>query len=259
MLHCLRLALTVSTIILSNLPAVAQTVEKGPIRTVLALGRVSSVVDAPMSFKLSRVSIPGGTSAVYRGAHSLVYVVSGVVTIAVANDLRSVRPKQGAYLPAATDVTIHASEDAAAELLQFELLRSADVSKSAMNAPASVTELQLTMKIPADLLKPGPYEFSMTTVTLPAGASRPRPHTRSGAALYYLLADGTITTWPSANIDTLSGESRASPGELVIFKKSRTASFTVGHRKLTCPSCYCRPVLAKRVLPRLFSSSKTDA
>src|SRR5207342_866898 len=125
-LHCLRLVLTVSTIILSNLPAVAQTVEKGPVRTVLALGRVSSVVDAPMSFKLSRVSIPGGTSAVYRGAHSLVYVVSGVVTIAVANDVRSVRPKQGAYLPAATDVTIHASEDAAAELLQFELLRSAD-------------------------------------------------------------------------------------------------------------------------------------
>jgi hypothetical protein len=52
-----------------------------------------------------------------------------------------VRPKQGAYLPAATDVTIHVGEDAAAELLQFELLRSADVSKSAMNAPASVTEL----------------------------------------------------------------------------------------------------------------------
>jgi hypothetical protein len=204
----LRLALTVSTIILSNLPAVAQTVEKGPVRTVLALGRVSSVVDAPMSFKLSRVSIPGGTSAVYRGAHSLVYVVSGVVTIAVANDLRSVRPKQGAYLPAATDVTIHASEDAAAELLQFELLRSADVSKSAMNAPASVTELH-QMKIPADALKPGPYEFSMTTVILPAGASRPRPHTRSGAALYYVLADGTITTWPSANIDALSGESRS--------------------------------------------------
>ena len=208
MLHCLRLALTVSTIILSNLPAVAQTVEKGPVRTVLALGRVSSVVDAPMSFKLSRVSIPGGTSAVYRGAHSLVFVVSGVVTIAVANDLRSVRPKQGAYLPPATDVTIHASEDAAAELLQFELLRSADVSKSAMNAPASVTELH-QMKIPADALKPGPYEFSMTTVILPAGASRPRPHTRSGAALYYVLADGTITTWPSANIDTLSGESRS--------------------------------------------------
>jgi hypothetical protein len=211
-LHCLRvrirLAVTVATIILSNLPAVAQTVEKGPVRTVLALGRVSSVVDAPMSFKLSRVSIPGGTSAVYRGAHSLVYVVSGVVTIAVANDLRSARPKEGAYLPAATDVTIHASEDAAAELLQFELLRSADASKSALNAPASVTELH-QMKIPADALKPGPYEFSMTTVILPAGASRPRPHTRSGAALYYVLADGTITTWPSANIDTLSGESRS--------------------------------------------------
>jgi hypothetical protein len=204
----IRLTLTVSAIFLSSLSAVGQSVEKGPVRTVLALGRVSSVVDTPMSFKLSRVSIPGGTSAVYRGAHSLVYVVSGAVTITVANDLRSVGPKQGAYLPTATDVTIHASEGAAAELLQYQLLRSADASKPAMNPPASATELH-QMKIPADSLKPGPHEFSMTTVMIPAGASRPRPHTRSGAALYYVLADGTITIWPSANIDTLSGESRS--------------------------------------------------
>ncbi len=197
-----------STIFLSSPPAVAQTVEKGPVRTVLALGRVPSVVDAPMSFKLSRVSIPGGTSAVYRGAHSLVYVVSGVITITVANDRRSLRPKEGTYLSAATNVTIHSSEGAAAELLQYQLLRSTDVPIPAINGPASVTELH-QMKIPADSLKPGPYEFSMTTVTLPAGASRPRPHTRSGAALYYVLADGTITIWPSANIDTLSGESRS--------------------------------------------------
>ena len=57
-------------------------------------------------------------------------------------------------------------------------------------------------------------EFSMTRVTLPAGASRPRPHTRSGAALYYVLSEGTITLWPSATVDALTGESRSEPRQV---------------------------------------------
>jgi hypothetical protein len=57
-------------------------------------------------------------------------------------------------------------------------------------------------------LKSGPFEFSMTRVTLPAGASRPRPHTRSGAALYYVLTEGSVTIWPEATVEMLKGESR---------------------------------------------------
>jgi hypothetical protein len=64
------------------------------------------------------------------------------------------------------------------------------------------------MAIPSNTLKPGPYEFSLTRVTLSAGASGPRPHTRSGAALYYVLAEGTITIWQAATVDALSGDSR---------------------------------------------------
>jgi hypothetical protein len=48
----------------------------------------------------------------------------------------------------------------------------------------------------------------MTRVTLPAGATRPRPHSRSGAALYYVLSEGSITVWPEATLETLKGESR---------------------------------------------------
>jgi quercetin dioxygenase-like cupin family protein len=196
-----------ASILWCSVPASAQT-EKGPVRTVLALGRVlSSASDTPMSFKLLRVSIPAGASTIYRGADSLIYVMSGVVAVTIANDRRSVRSEEGAYIPPGIEVTVQAGADSGAELLQYQLLRSADMSKSAMNAPASVTELH-QMNIPADSVKSGPHEFSLTRVTLPAGASRPRPHTRSGAALYYVLADGTITIWPSATVDALSGESR---------------------------------------------------
>jgi len=210
LMKSIRFAAVATTILLCSLSAAAQTTEKGPVRTVLALGRVSSMVDAPMFFKLSRVSIPLGASAIYRGDHSLVYVISGAVTVTIANDRRSLRPDEAAHLPPGVDVAVLASADATAELLQFQLVRSADLPKTAMNAPASVTELH-QMKIPASALKPGPYEFSMTSVTLPAGAPPPRPHTRSGAALYYVLAEGTITIWPLATVDALSGESRTEP------------------------------------------------
>jgi hypothetical protein len=188
-------------------PVAAQTAVKGPVRTVLALGRVPSMLDAPMYFKLSRVSIPAGATAVYRGNHAMIYVLSGTPTVTVANDRRSLQQDEGTYLAPAIDVAVQAGANSGAELLQYQLVRAADLTTPAMNAPTSIKELH-QMKIPADAVKAGPYEFSLTRVTLPAGASRPRPHTRSGAALYYVLADGAITMWPSATVDALAGESR---------------------------------------------------
>src|SRR2546423_1832298 len=84
-------------------------------------------------------------------------------------------------------VAIQLGTEARAEFLQYQLVHSTESPKQAMNAPASISELH-EMKLPAAALKPGPYEFSMTRVTLPAGGATPRPHTRSGAALYYVLA-----------------------------------------------------------------------
>jgi quercetin dioxygenase-like cupin family protein len=201
------LAALISSVALS---AAAQPADKGPVRAVLALGRLPSVVDAPMSIKLSRVSLPAGANATYRGSYSMIYVIAGAVTVTLASDRRLVRPEEGAYLPPGNDVLIQSTADAPAELIQYELVRSADYAKSGISAPASVKDLH-QMKIPADALKPGPHEFSMTRVTLPAGAARPRPHTRSGAALYYVLGEGTVTIWPSATVDALSGESRTEP------------------------------------------------
>jgi len=52
------LAAAVASDLTLSSPLVAQTIEKGPVRTVLALGRVASMIETPMYFKLSRVTIP---------------------------------------------------------------------------------------------------------------------------------------------------------------------------------------------------------
>ena len=190
--------------------AIAQTSDRGPVRAVLALGRVPSMIDTPMSIRLSRVLMPPGAAATYSSAHRMVYVLSGVITVTIVNDQRVVRSDEGAYLPPAADAVIKAGVDAPVELIQYELVRTMDAQTPGINSQVSVKELH-QMKIPVDALKAGPHEFSMIRVTIPAGAARPRPHTRSGVALYYVLAEGTISIWPNATVDALSGESRTEP------------------------------------------------
>jgi len=163
-----------------------------------------------MHFKLSRVSVPAGATVMYHGDHGMIYLLSGALAVTTGSDTRTLRSTEGAYLPSGIGVTLQAGANAAAEILQYQLLPAANMTKQAMSTPASVTELH-RMSIPANSLKPGPYEFSMTRVELPAEAKGPRPHTRSTAALYYVLADGLMTIWPSATIDGLKGESRTEP------------------------------------------------
>jgi len=165
------------------------------------------MLDALMHFKLSRVSIPAGATVTYLGDQSTIYLVSGTLTLATGNDKRALQPAEGAFLPSGVEVQLQAHANGAPEMLQYQLLPAINLDKQAMSAPASVTELH-RMRIPASSLKPGPYEFSTIRVTLPAGGSRPRPHTRSGAALYYVLSPGTITIWPNATVDSLTGDNR---------------------------------------------------
>lgn len=98
----------------------------------------------------------------------MIYVLSGTPAVTVANDRRSLQQGEGIHLPPGINVSIQAEAGATAELVQYQLGRSADLAKSVMRAPASVTDLH-QMNIPANALKPGPYEFSMIRVTLPAG------------------------------------------------------------------------------------------
>jgi mannose-6-phosphate isomerase-like protein (cupin superfamily) len=190
--------------------AFAQSAGGGPVRTVLALGRVSTMVAAPMYLKLQRVAIPPGATALYRGDQSTLYVLSGAAAVTNASDKRTLGEGEGVHVAADADVQVQSNGSVPLVMLQYQLSPAANLGNAAWDSRASATELQ-RMAIPAASLRAGPYEFSMTRVTSPAGAPRPRPHTRSGAALYYVLAEGTITIWPSATTEALSGESRTEP------------------------------------------------
>ena len=186
----------------------AQTDGGRPIRNVLALGRVASMVEKPVTLELSRISIPADSSANYLGDHSAIYILSGALVVTSGTQKQSLQQGDGAYIPSNTKTTLQTGANASAEILQYKL--TATTNNSTLGAPAIANELG-RMTIPSNTLKPGPYEFSLTRVTLAAGAAGPKPHTRSGAALYYVLAEGTITMWPAATMDALSGESRTEP------------------------------------------------
>src|SRR3954462_3423239 len=107
-----RLGLAAAITIAFACVAAAQTAGKAPLRTVLALGRLSSIIDAPMSFKLSRVSIRVGEVAIYRGESSMIYVLSGTPAVTVANDRRSLQQGEGIHLPPGVNVSIEAEAGA---------------------------------------------------------------------------------------------------------------------------------------------------
>jgi quercetin dioxygenase-like cupin family protein len=187
-------------------PVLAQGTVAQTVRTVLAVGRVTSVVDAPMHFKLLRVTLQAGTSTTYRGSHGTIFVHSGALALAIGDDKRTLQEGDGVYIAAGANVTLQATGAAPAAFLHFLLLPAADLDKPAWALPATVNEIH-RMAIPAAALKPGPYEFSLVRLTRGPGQA-PGPHMRSGAALYYILADGLVTIWPSRPDGTITGESK---------------------------------------------------
>ena len=52
-----------------------------PVRTVLALASLPSVVEAPIFFKLSKIELEAGNTTNYAGPIGFVYVVSGSLTV----------------------------------------------------------------------------------------------------------------------------------------------------------------------------------
>ena len=193
-------------VLLAASAALAQGTVVQTVRTVLAVGRVTSVVDAPMHFKLLRVTLQAGTSATYRGSHGTIFAYSGALAVATGDDKRTLQEGEGVYIAAGTNVTLQATGAAPAVFLHFLLLPAVDLDKPAEAPPAAVTEIH-RMAIPAAALKPGPYEFSLIRLTR-GPRQAPGPHMRSGAALYYILADGLVTIWPSRPDGTITGESR---------------------------------------------------
>ena len=202
----LRVRVTVFLIpLLLAVSAVAQNPPTGggrPVRVVIASSRLPSVVDAPLYFKLLRVSVPAGQTGGYTGGSSMLYVASGVVDLTVDGERRNVKEGAAAFVPAGRPAALAAGAGAAS-VLQFVLLPAADLDRSGHSGGAVATELYRTPRaIPA--LKPGPHEFTMTRVSVERGSPRPPMHYRAGAAFYYVLAG----TW-ALHEDGGKQESRA--------------------------------------------------
>lgn len=183
-------------------PAPSEPPRPTPVRSVLALAALPSVVDAPLHMKLLRVSVPAGQSTSYLGANGFIFGLSGTVTAATGDGSATLRTGEAVFVGAGKRATLRAGGGEPAVFLHFLLLPARDLDGAVEGAPATVTELFRTTE-PIPGLKPGPYEFTLTRVTFPLRMPSNPPHYRSGAALYYILS-GT-------GLNTLEGRTETRP------------------------------------------------
>lgn len=163
------------------------------VRNVLGNAGLPSVVDVPLHYKLLRVSIPAGHSTSSSGANGFLFQTSGMLAVTTSGDSRTLRNGDAMFVGRGESATLKALGPDPAVFLHFLLLPAADLEKVVEGTPAAVSELyRTTAPIPG--LKSGPYEFTLTRVTLPPRMPFNQPHYRSGGALYYVVSGkGTIT------------------------------------------------------------------
>ncbi len=207
---CLALALVAALVARE---AAAQPRSASPTPTLLAKGRLANVVDLPLFFRLYRVHLPAAQRAEYEGASTMLYDLSGEAAIDIGGGAtQPLAEGAGAYIAAGQDVTIGAADTGPAELLLFVLTARPNERRPLFERPASSAELFRTPE-PLPGLKAGPYEFSLSRVTLPAGMPASTAAYRSGAALDYVLAGtGALTA---------DGKTQALPAETPLVEGYR--------------------------------------
>ena len=186
---CLAIALVCS---LSGTTAAAQNQPASTVRTLLAAGSLGGLADRPFFFRLYRVLLSAAQRSSYNGANGMLYGLSGALEIDIAGTPSSLVEGGGTYIPAGRPATISASGAGPADFLIFELSPRPNQTAPLLD-PDAVEELYRTPE-PVPGLKPGPYEFSLTRVSLPPGMPANPPHYRSGAALYYILSGSGLFT-----------------------------------------------------------------
>src|SRR5712692_8834497 len=82
------------------LPALAQTQPANTVRTLLAAGHLSSVVDRPLHFRLFAVRLPAMERVSYGGPNSMLYVLSDTLTVALDGTAQTVSEGAGVFIPA---------------------------------------------------------------------------------------------------------------------------------------------------------------
>lgn len=187
---------TLSAIVLLAPATRAQTgpspARPATLRQVLAGGPLRTAVDAPVFFRVLRVSLGAAQSTTYAGLDGVIYQVTGSLALGGSSGSVTLREGDGAFLPAGESVTATAGP-ALATYLHFIVVREPDLKRTIASSAATVTELRPPMG-PLPGLKPGPYEFTLTRVTLPPRFPRNAPHMRSGGAVYVILSGNGLIT-----------------------------------------------------------------
>jgi len=183
----LLLGLFVSTLV--SLPfAQAQTAApQKPVRILIANGKIGSVVDAPLHFKLLRVTLAPGQSTTFLGGNAMIYPTAGAMTVEIEAETKTLQDGDGAFVPAGKSALLKSAAARGTTFFEFLLVAAGDLAKQPNAKPAIVTELFQTTE-PIKGLKGGPHEFTMTRVIAPPKLPAPPMHHRSGAALYYVLS-----------------------------------------------------------------------
>jgi quercetin dioxygenase-like cupin family protein len=169
------------------------TTQPTPVRNVLASVGLSTVTDAPLHYKLLRVTVRAGQSTSVRGANGFLYQMSGMLAVTTRGEARTLRNGEAMFVGRGESATLKAANKESPVFLHFLLLPAADLEKVVVESPATVSELYRT-SAPIPGLKSGPYEFTLTRVTFPPRMPSNPPHYRSGGALYYVISGTGIMT-----------------------------------------------------------------
>jgi len=166
---------------------VAQNQPASTVRTLLATGRVGSVVETPLAFRLLSVRLSSTQRASYSGPNAMLYALSGGLGLELGGNSQPLAEGGGAFIPGGQEATFIASGSGPANFLLFVLSPAADVQRPLVGLPAIVEELYRSPE-PLPGLQAGPYEFSLTRVSLPPSMPANPPHYRSGDVLYFVAA-----------------------------------------------------------------------
>ena len=162
------------------LSASAQTTPTSPAitRTIVAATKLPSVVETPLYFKATRVTLqPGGKSSLSAG-NGILYQLSGSTEISLGGENKVLGVGEALFVAAGKTASLSARSGAPSILLCFLLAPAAELGRLTATAPAVVTELYRTVA-PIPDLKSGGYDLNLTRVTFPAGMPSNPPHHRS--------------------------------------------------------------------------------
>jgi quercetin dioxygenase-like cupin family protein len=197
-------------------PAAGQNPPAAPaiVRAVVAAGKLSDVVAAPLYFRAASITLPASGTSRVSAPNGILYQLSGSTTVAASGENKTLGPGDAIVLAAGVEAVLTAASDGSSRVLFFVLTTAALLDQALATAPATVVELYRTPAAIPDL-KAGSYDLNLTRITFPPQMPSNPPHHRSGAALYYILSGTGANTFAGTTTDRGPGSLIYEPSGLV--------------------------------------------